>query len=114
MVGWLMTLAVAAPLHAQRIQPVAVHFIPEALVLRHPSGRAISRSSRVGIGIVIGGVVGGAVGFALGSRGGPCRFDQNQGNCGFGIPIAVLVGVAGGAVVGGIVGAVSGQARSDH
>jgi len=112
----LFTLAPSGPLHGQRIQPVGVHTrAPEpTLLLPRPTPRALSRSSRTAIGILVGGVLGGAVGFALGSRGGPCDFDRNRGNCGFGLPLAVGIGVASGAIVGGVVGSLFGRTSLDQ
>jgi hypothetical protein len=110
-----LTFNSAGPLRGQQIQPSVVHIgVREALRLAQPGARAPFRSLRTALGILVGGVLGGAVGFALGTRGGPCDFDRNRGNCGFGLPLAVVVGVASGAVVGGVVGALSAHAGADH
>ena len=111
----IFVLAPWGQLPGQRIEPVGVHTqTVEWHFPREPSASPPARSTRVAVGIVVGGVIGAAVAYAIETRGGACHFDQSRGNCGFGIPFAVLIGGASGALAGGVIGALSARASSDH
>jgi hypothetical protein len=106
---------------AQYVAPVAVTPIVSRSVMREPiallrrsvTGQSASedsvgtsRSTHAWWGALVGATIG-VASVLLHDRAtvDTCDFDQQRGNCGFGVQYELVAGAAGGALLGGVIGA---------